>query len=99
VPPRRPPTAVGAGESPPEGGRHEDLNVVLDETLRYLMFPIDRIDFDARTQHALKEAGIRTLGDLLLRISDETIERLDIEAATRKRVLEWRAGMRVRGGG
>lgn len=96
-PPRKPPTAVGAAEEPPQsGGWHDPRSIgdLIRTLVGELAMPLVHTSFSPETKRALSEAGIRTLADLL-RVSDARMTRLGIDEPTRKFVVEWRRAMRL----
>ena len=99
APPRRPPTAVGAGEfgsEPPPQSRetHFSLTKFVEAIAKSLALPIEHAGVDVETQAVFREAGVRTVGDLL-RLSDRRLRRLGVDARTRRYLVEVRRAMGV----
>jgi hypothetical protein len=96
APPRRPPTAVGAGDADNRGQpwRERGLAELIREVVGALAMPIAHAQFSSEVHRVLREAGVVTMADLL-RVSDARMKRLGIDAETRKYIVEWRRSLRV----
>jgi hypothetical protein len=98
-PPRKPPTAVGAPELPFESPQPtwqdpRSLGELIRQIAGSLAMPIHDGYFSSDTERQLRDAGIRTVADLL-RVSDARMKRLGVDEPTRKFIVDWRRSLRL----
>lgn len=97
-PPRKPPTAVGTGEWPSQPEQPANP-LTLADLVRIiagqLFQPIHEQGFNDDTQRALRDAGVRTVADLIC-LPEPTMRRIGVDAATRAAIVALRRSLRMR---
>lgn len=100
APPRKPPTAVGAGEfsfepEPQPEAQSPGLADLIRMLVGELAQPLTESMLPEGSRRSLQAAGVRTVADLL-RLPDRTMRRLGVDSATRKYITDWRRSMGIR---